>query len=82
MDDLVLQIDIASGHVMRRIPVGRNPMGIAAGGGAVWVVNSLDGSVSRIDPAVARVTKTIEVGGHPYEPAVGMGSLWVTTRDV
>ena len=38
-------------RVVQTIPVGNSPSGITTGGGAVWVTNSLDGTVSRIDPA-------------------------------
>ena len=36
--------------VIDTIAVGSSPNGITTGAGAVWVTNSLDGTVSRIDP--------------------------------
>ena len=38
-------------RVVQTIAVGSRPSGITTGGGAVWVANSLDGTVFRIDPA-------------------------------
>ena len=37
------------------IAVGRGPNGITIGAGAVWVTNSLDGTVTRIDPQTLSV---------------------------
>ena len=44
-----------------------------AGGGSVWVANTVDGTVSRIDPATDRVTATIPVGPGPQSVAIGEG---------
>lgn len=44
------------------IVVGNSPMPAVAGGGAIWVANAGDGTVSRIDPVQARVVATITVG--------------------
>ena len=60
------------------IPVGRAPVGIDYGEGAVWVANSSDGTVSRIDPETGRVVKTIRVGGRPIGITAGDGYVWVT----
>jgi YVTN family beta-propeller protein len=57
--------------------VGSAPSGIAVGGGAVWVANNDNGTVSRVDPAVDRVVQTIPVGNAPTGVAVGDGSVWV-----
>ena len=38
------------GPAAARRPVGPRAAGVAAGAGAVWVANTLDGTVSRIDP--------------------------------
>ena len=58
----VSRIDPRRGKVVKTIPVGPQPDGIAVGLGAVWVANGGDPSVSRIDPATNRVVKTIRVG--------------------
>ena len=44
-----------AGRSSRRSRSGTAPTGIAFGGGAAWVANSLDGTVSRIDPATNSV---------------------------
>jgi YVTN family beta-propeller protein len=53
---------------------------MAAGGGAVWVANHLDGTVSRLDLRRREVTKAIAVGGRPAEVAFGGGAVWVTVH--
>jgi streptogramin lyase len=74
----VAVIDAGNGHLVGRVTVGRQPTQVMSDGGAVWVLNKSDGSVSRIDPHTRRVVRTI----HLPEPTDGMtlgdGSLWVT----
>ena len=66
---------------METIAVGDGPVDVAAGDDAVWVVNSLDGTVSRIDPATNDVVATVEVGNDPRRVAVGDDEVWVTVRE-
>ena len=56
----------ASVHfVSARIPVGRNPKGVALSpdGARLYVANRLDDTVSVIDTAARKVVRTIELGG-------------------
>ena len=71
------RIDSGTTAVVDTIPVGNGPSGIATGAGAVWVVNSLDGTVSRIDPGTNTVVQTIGVGGGPRGIVYAAGSVWV-----
>ena len=48
--------------------VGNSPGPIQVGGGAVWVANTLDGTVSRIDPASERRGGRHPRGRRPGEP--------------
>ena len=49
--------------------------------GAVWVANSLDGTVSRIDAASNRVAATIPVGDGPSGVGVtSRGTVWVSNE--
>ena len=81
----VVAIDLASGRIASQTPVGENPGGIAAGSGAVWVLNGDDRTVSRIDPSTRRVTRTFAIGAVPTAVAVGAGGVWIgagpTTSD-
>jgi YVTN family beta-propeller protein len=77
-DDQVTKIDETTGP-STVIPVGNGPVDLAAGGGAIWVTNSLDGTVSRIDPATNDVVE-ITVGSSPEGVAVGDGSVWVAVH--
>jgi peptide/nickel transport system substrate-binding protein len=63
--------------LLTSIPVGNGPAAIAVGPDAVWVADSLDGTIVRIDPATRSVTTTIPVGQSPSGVAVGAGSVWV-----
>ena len=56
----------ASAHfVSARIPVGRNPKGVALSPDGAWlyVANRLDDTVSVIDTAARKVVRTIDLGG-------------------
>ena len=77
-DDSVTQIDPATDAVVRTIPVGDGPEGIAVGQGKVWVANSLDGTVQAIDPTTGAVTG-VDVGQSPTAITVDQyGNVWVT----
>ena len=58
-----------------RIPIGRRPVAIAYGEGALWTANA-DRTVTRIDPAT-RATATIRAGVIPTGIAAGDGGVWV-----
>jgi peptide/nickel transport system substrate-binding protein len=60
------------------INVGDGPVAVAAGPGAVWVVNSQDASVWRIDPATRRVVATVTVGEGPSSVAIARDGVWVS----
>jgi DNA-binding beta-propeller fold protein YncE len=64
------------------VRVGAAPGALAVGGGAVWVANAANGTVSRIDPASQKVTgAAIKVGPVPAALAVGAGAVWVANSD-
>ena len=83
-DGTVLRIDPASRAVTASVQVVEagsidNPLRLAAGGGAVWVV-ALFGrhSLHRIDPASNTVTARAEdVGDGTVGVAFGEGSVWI-----
>jgi YVTN family beta-propeller protein len=76
--DAVTRIDRVGLNTIKRIPIGSSTLGIAIGGGSVWVSNNLAGTVSRIDPRTNRVVATIKVGGNPAWIAVTRDHVWVT----
>jgi DNA-binding beta-propeller fold protein YncE len=68
----------------RTVDVGQGPLGVAVGGGSVWVADVQSGTVSRVDPATVRVTGTYAVGGsgggvpaNPEMVALWQGRVWV-----
>ena len=77
-DQAVLRADLRSGAVVDRIPIAGQPGSLAAGGGAIWVASTLNGTIERIDPATETVSQTIRLG-QEFTSAVayGHGSLWV-----
>ena len=61
--------------------VGNNPIGIAAGAGAVWVVDDEDDTLTRIDPASENaVLETTPMGRAPSAVATGAGAAWVANK--
>jgi DNA-binding beta-propeller fold protein YncE len=83
-DDTVTRIDLATGHRVATVTVGRAPLDLVATPGAVWVPNSGGGgdSVARIDPSTNRLAgRPVRTGASPQSLAVGGGSLWVANHD-
>jgi streptogramin lyase len=58
------------------IRVGKQPVDGAFGGGAVWIANNADGTVTRIDPATGGA-QSIKVGGAPSEVRFDNNAVWV-----
>lgn len=76
-DETVTRFDSATftkGPVAR-ILIGRQPVAIAYGEGALWTANA-DHTVTRIDPA-SHATATIRAGVTPAGIAAGEGGVWV-----
>ena len=67
---------LTSGTALSPIGVGNGPTAIAVGDSAVWVANSLDGTLSRIDPTNGAVS-VVPVGGSPSGIAAGP-SVWAS----
>ena len=69
-------IDPATGRLVAEVPVGATPAAVAAGGGAVWVLNADDQTISRVD-AQTKEVRTLAIGATPTDLAAGPGGVWV-----
>ncbi|HEX8858851.1 MAG TPA: hypothetical protein VGC06_07095 [Actinomycetes bacterium] len=73
----VVRVDQVSGLATGVIPV-RQPLGIAAGYGAIWVTSFGEHpALLRIDPVSLRVTARISIGDIAATVAAGAGAVWV-----
>ena len=63
------------------IQVGDEPVDVAVGEDAVWVVNRGDRSISRIDPETNQVVATMGFDNQPIRVAVSEGVIWVTVQE-
>jgi len=82
-ENAVVSLDSGSGQPDGdKIPVGVDPVAVAAGNGAVWVANRADGTISKIQPA-GRVQEAfrVHVGHEPISIAAGKGGVWVGGAD-
>jgi branched-chain amino acid transport system substrate-binding protein len=52
---------------------------VAAGGGRVWVVNPVVGTLTAVDAKTARVAQVMETGGIPRSVAVDDDLVWVAS---
>ncbi|MEP6817432.1 MAG: BTAD domain-containing putative transcriptional regulator [Marmoricola sp.] len=68
----------ASGSVVASVPVGTNPIGLAAGDDAIWVLNGGDGTVSKVNSSTHSVVQVLDVGRDPRALALTGDDLWVT----
>ena len=65
-----------------RLSVGRGQLALAAGEGAAWVSNALDGTVTRIDGATNEVSSIpVSAYSSPRDVTVAGGLVWVTVAD-
>jgi len=74
------EIDTRTLSVVRKIPTGARPAGVAVGAGAVWVANTGDDSVMRYDPLTRR-KRLINVPDGPSRLVVRGNTLWVTSSE-
>lgn len=74
---LLTALPAAALSVLRTIPVGSQPFGVAVAGGLVYVANSGGSSVAVIDTASDAVVGSIAVGGGPGEIVVDGGRAYV-----
>src|SRR5262249_8478115 len=76
----LVRIDPVSGQILAEIGVGAGAGPVAAGGGAGWGVNALDGALSRGDPARNAVASTLPVGGAPGAFGADAAGVWVADQ--
>jgi len=69
----------ANGRVIADVPLGAQPLALAAGRSGVWI-GTADGTAERIDPASRRVTRTIGLGLAPTDLALGKAIVWVASQ--
>jgi branched-chain amino acid transport system substrate-binding protein len=72
------RIDPRPTPITRTIPVGVGADGVVVGAGAVWVINSLGGTLVRVDPKRNRVVRTLALGHTPRDVEIDGERVWVT----
>jgi hypothetical protein len=77
----VVRVDPASGRATAAIPV-RQPLGIAAGFGAIWVTSFGEHpALLRIDPVGLQVSARIPIGDIAATVAAGASAVWVACAE-
>jgi hypothetical protein len=81
---LVQRVDVRTGRVVARIPIGPGARFAAFGDGALWTLNRGDSSVSRVEARTNREVARIKLGdgGAAGDIAVGAGRVWVRSRQI
>jgi streptogramin lyase len=76
----VIRIELPSGRVEQRIPVGGRPGAIVYGGHRVWVADDAGGGVTAINAVGGRIFRR-GIAPHiaPLRLAVGAGAVWVSS---
>jgi YVTN family beta-propeller protein len=78
-DGTVSRVDTRNGRVVRNVSLRGNPLDVAAGEGALWVLGEVNGhgAVERLDSSgLVRSTTTL-TGLAPRAIAAGEGGIWV-----
>jgi DNA-binding SARP family transcriptional activator/streptogramin lyase len=73
------RIDPETGIPIATIPVGNDPVSVAAAAGSIWVAARSDRMVERVDPVSNSVVARILVAGEPIALIPDNGGVWVTT---
>lgn len=73
-------IDLTTGEVTARVPVGAHPFGVTLEGGRAFTADVLADTVSVVDLATARVVATLPTGERPYAVAFAAGRGFVTNQ--
>jgi DNA-binding SARP family transcriptional activator/ABC-type branched-subunit amino acid transport system substrate-binding protein/DNA-binding beta-propeller fold protein YncE len=69
-------LDARTGTLTRRIAIGTTPQVVAAGAGAVWVVDADQQTLSSVEPDTGRAA-TFATGATPTDVAAGPSGVWV-----
>jgi YVTN family beta-propeller protein len=72
LDGTVSRVDPWTRRVVATLGAGRNPVAVAAGAKAIWVLDQ-DGDVARIDPSSENLTTAFALG----TPAVAAAAAWI-----
>jgi streptogramin lyase len=85
-EDAILRIDPRTEAVVDAVRPGRiglvaDCQDLAAGDGAVWVINQQGKTMWKIEPRDNRLSRIVELGRAPVGLAVGRGAVWVATAD-
>jgi DNA-binding beta-propeller fold protein YncE len=76
--DKLTALDSDTGKVVDTFEVGDGPDDLAADRRSLWVLNSLDATVSRLDAGTAKPAGApLALGGRPTAVEAGPGGLWV-----
>jgi YVTN family beta-propeller protein len=79
--DAVQRIDSSTNELVATFEAGQDPVAIASGEGAVWVVDRVDSTVIRIDPETDTATTRGLPGGRGSRDVVVTGGLvWILER--
>jgi hypothetical protein len=76
----LVQIKPRTLAVVQTFNVGNAPGAAAVGKDAVWVANTVDGTISRVDLASGSVGDAIVVGPNPAGIAVGPNAIWIAVE--
>jgi DNA-binding SARP family transcriptional activator/DNA-binding beta-propeller fold protein YncE len=77
----VWRIDRKTNEVAERFRVRTRAVGLAVGGGFLFVVDRLANGVTSIDLARPRTLRFVRVGRDPIAATFGHGALWVANSD-
>jgi class 3 adenylate cyclase/streptogramin lyase len=76
--DTVARVDASGNAFERAVSVGRRPIGLAVGDGAVWAINFDGRTLTRVATG-SNLRDDTAVGGSPTGIAYGEGAVWITT---
>jgi serine/threonine-protein kinase len=79
-DGRLLRIDAGRNKIVARLRAAGSGDDLAAGQGALWVVDRFDELVIKLDWTTGKVLGSVQVGGNLDKIVVGSGGIWVLDR--
>ena len=71
---------IVGGRLLRTVPAGNEPVGLAFADEALWVTNQLDGLVRRMNVLTGQIDTVLDIGHRVEDAAAADGRVFVAVR--
>jgi hypothetical protein len=79
-DGELTRVDPTTGRRIGDVDAWQSASGVAAGLGAVWVIDNLQGTLTRVDPETLDADDPMQLGGSLDAIEAGAGAVWILDK--